>query len=166
MSQQSSQQSSQRGNDRYLRRQSLRRAIPFVVWLLAVLFVLIPLLGHQPGLRLTGLAILAQHKVASQTHGGVPRAQITAKQEIMGYVPEQLMLKVKIGQRVTMRRRADRTQKLQGSIRALGTRVVQVPRNANPGSTSPTWGLPIHITLPQGLEVTPGESFDLILELP
>lgn len=150
---------------RFLRQQTVRRSIPFVVWLLALLFVFVPLLGREPGLRLTGLAIRAQHKVLSQANGEAPGQRSAAKQEIVVYVPEHLFLRVKVGLRVTMRRRADRKQRLEGSVRALGTRIVQVPRHANPTSTTPTWGLPVYIALPEGLQVTQGESFDVILTI-
>lgn len=81
--------------------------------------------------------------------------------ELVAYLPEQQILDLQAGDSVQIRRRADSRHTFTSSVASLGSGLEPIPRRTAPLDAAPSWGLSIFITLPQSMDVKPGEAFEI-----
>jgi multidrug resistance efflux pump len=82
-----------------------------------------------------------------------------APTEIVAYISEQLVDRVRKGMSVDLARtRFPFTTIAKASIRDIGPTIELMPQRLWRSSTAPQWGLPIVIDIPSGLSLVPGET--------
>lgn len=82
--------------------------------------------------------------------------------EVVAYLPEERILDIEKGATVKMRRKADTGNFFLSTVAFIGCCVEQLPARLAPGSMVPSWGLAVHIHIPDALEVKPGEAIEVI----
>ena len=81
--------------------------------------------------------------------------------EVVAYLPEARILHIEEGASVTLRRKADPEEFFPSTVAHLSSSVQQLPARLTPGALTPSWGLAVHIPVPETLEVKPGEAIEV-----
>jgi len=81
--------------------------------------------------------------------------------EIVAYLPETRLLDIEEGTEVVVRRKFDPGMFFRSTVAFLGPSVEQLPARLFPGSMTPSWGVAVHIPVPETLAVKPGEAIEV-----
>lgn len=86
----------------------------------------------------------------------------TRSSEIVAFLPETRILEIGPGSQVRIKRIANPSQVYESSVASVDSSIRQLPVRTNPGFTVPSWGLAVHIPLPNSVEAKPGEAFEVV----
>ena len=97
---------------------------------------------------------------------GQPIITIAANhgQYIVSYVRQDQRLRPEVGSAVSVYLRGMHTQPVAATVERLGPQVLPIPQHQRRDPSVREWGLPVRITLPNGLNVRPGELVDLVFK--
>jgi multidrug resistance efflux pump len=110
--------------------------------------------------------LVALHSWPGQTViAGSPIATIAADhgQHIIGYIPENSTVVAAPGMLVTLRARAVGARRVKSEIEQVGHQVEEVPQHQTSSLTTPEWGTPVRIKMPNDLVLRPGTLVDIML---
>lgn len=130
---------------------------------------------RQLQVQIEGLAIRAPITgTISAIHGwpgqlvrsGQPIITIAANhgQYIVSYVRQDQRLRPEVGSAVSVYLRGMHSQPVAATVERLGPQVLPIPQHQRRDPSVREWGLPVRITLPNGLNVRPGELVDLVFK--
>ena len=130
---------------------------------------------RQLQVQIEGLAIRAPITgTISAIHGwpgqlvrtGQPIITIAANhgQYIVSYVRQDQRLRPEVGSTVSVYLRGMHSQPVAATVERLGPQVLPIPQHQRRDPSVREWGLPVRITLPNGLNVRPGELVDLVFK--
>lgn len=85
---------------------------------------------------------------------------------IVSFLPEESMLQATAGMPVKIRSRGRPDFIAASSVEQLGAQLDQMPQHLLGPNSSPRWGLPVRVKLPQGLDLRPGSLVDIVFYQP
>jgi multidrug resistance efflux pump len=110
--------------------------------------------------------LVALHCWPGQTViAGSPIATIAADRgrHIIGFIPEDSSVVAAPGMLVTLRARAVGARRVTSEIEQVGLQVEEVPRHQTSSLSTPEWGTPVRIKMPNDLVLRPGTLVDILL---
>jgi multidrug resistance efflux pump len=125
--------------------------------------------GTRPLLApIDGMVSFVYRRTGESVVAGEPLLMISAVQsdQVVAYVRQPLVFQPKIGMDVQVRSRNPRRETGKASVRQVGAQMESYNTAMLPiPSTRPVeWGLPVLLSLPQGLKLVPGELVDIVFE--
>jgi len=80
---------------------------------------------------------------------------------IIGYIPESSPVVARPGSAVTLRARTPGSRRVTSRVEHVGQQIERIPRHQWATSTTPQWGTPVRIKLPNEVALRPGSLVDL-----